>query len=87
VLEDRLHFVMANGNEFVVSDRDPAAANARARSARTASWDGFVARSEAAASLTSDERCFHLTLTLNVTVNDAPYCHREWCQSVERALM
>jgi putative CocE/NonD family hydrolase len=87
VLEDRLHFVMANGNEFVVSERDPAAAYARARSARTASWEGFVARSEAAAILTSDERCFHLTVTLNVTVNDAPYYHREWCQSVERALM
>ena len=87
VLEDRWLFVMANGNEFAVSNTNPAEAWARARSVRTAQWDGFGARSEAAAILTSDERSFHLTLTLNVFVNDALHFQRHWCQSTERMLM
>jgi hypothetical protein len=87
VLEDRLHFVIANGNEFTVSNRNPAQAFARAKSARTAGWEGFAVRSEATAILTSDEHSFHLTLSLNVAVNDAPHFQRRWCQSIERALM
>jgi uncharacterized protein len=87
VLEDRLHFVMASGNEFCVSNRNPADAYARARSVRTAGWDGFTARSEASAALTSDEQSFHLTITLNVFVNDALHFQKSWRQSTERRLM
>ncbi len=87
VLEDRLHFVMASGNEFVISDRDPADAYARARSVRTAAWNGFVARSEASAVLTSDEQSFHLVLSLNLFVNDALHFQRAWRQSTERRLL
>jgi hypothetical protein len=87
VLEERFHYVMASGNEFVVSNRNPARAYTRARSAPTAAWDGFSARAEATAALTSDERCFHLTITLNVSVNDAPHFQRRWHRSVPRRLM
>ena len=78
---------MGSGNEFCISDREPAVAYARARSARTAAWDGFACRSEAAAVLTSDEQAFHMTITLNVFVNDAPHWQRSWRQSVKRELM
>src|SRR5262249_3581206 len=84
VLEDRLRFLMASGNEFAVSNRDPAFACTRAKTVSTAAWDGFTARAEAHASLVSDEQAFHLTLTLNVTVNEAPHFQRQWHQSVAR---
>jgi uncharacterized protein len=87
VLEERLHFVMANGNEFSISDREPAVAYARARSVRSAAWDGFNCRSEAAAALTSDAQSFHMTITLNVFVNDALHWQRSWRQSVKRELL
>jgi hypothetical protein len=87
VLEDRLHFVLANGNTFTVSNLSPAEASARARSIRTAAWEGFTARSEATAVLTSDEQSFHLTISLNVYVNDALHFQRHWCQSTERVLL
>jgi uncharacterized protein len=87
VLEDRLHFVMASGNEFCVSNRNPADAYARAKSVRTAGWDGFAARSEASAALTSDEQSFHLTISLNVFVNDALHFQKSWRQSTERRLL
>lgn len=87
VLEERLHFVMASGNEFCISDREPAVAYARARSVRTAAWEGFACRGEAAAALTSDAESFHMTITLNVFVNDALHWQRSWQQSVKRELM
>jgi hypothetical protein len=87
VLEDRLHFMMASGNEFSISNREPARAFARAKHSRTVGWEGTSIGSEATAVLTSDEHAFHLTISLNVTVNDAPHFQRRWCQSIERALM
>lgn len=87
VLEDRYHFVMSSGNEFSVSNRSPARAYARAKSVASAGWEGFTARSEATAALTSAERSFHLTVTLNVFANDAPCFQRRWSRSVERRLM
>jgi hypothetical protein len=87
VMEERYHFVMASGNEFVVSNRNPARAYTRARAAPTASWEGFTARAEATAALTSDEHSFHLTITLNVSVNDVPHFQRRWYRSVARRLM
>jgi len=87
VLEDRLHFVLASGNEFVISNRDPAIAYTRARSVATASWEGFTARAEASAALTSDAQGFHLTLSLNVYVNDALHFQKQWQQSTQRRWM
>jgi uncharacterized protein len=87
VLEDRIHFVMASGNEFCVSNRNPALAYAKAKSVRTAAWEGFSARSEASACLTSDQRAFHLTINLNVFVNDSLHFQRSWRQSTERLLL
>jgi hypothetical protein len=87
VLEERLHFLMANGNEFCISNRNPAEAYARAKSVSSASWAGFHCRAEATCALTSDEKSFHVTITLNVFVNDAPHFQRQWHESVERRLM
>jgi uncharacterized protein len=87
VLEDRLHFVMASGNEFVVSDGDPAKAYTRAKNGVTAAWEGFRARADATACLASDAQAFHLTITLAVTVNDAAFHTRQWCRSYPRLLL
>ena len=40
-----------------------------------------------AATLVSDARSFHLTITLSVYVNDALHFRKGWCQSTERCLM
>ncbi len=87
VLEDRLHFQFANGNEFVVSNRGPARAYTRSKSVAQASWEGFAARSESTCALHSDEKAFHLTITLTVYVNDTVHFQRQWHQSTERALL
>lgn len=87
VLEDRLRFVMANGNEFVVSDRTPAEAWTRSTSRTTAAWPGAVVRAEATASLTSDARAIHLVLSLNVWLNEVPHYQERWRQSVSRNLL
>ncbi|MBM3458707.1 MAG: CocE/NonD family hydrolase, partial [Armatimonadetes bacterium] len=87
VLEDRLRFVMANGNEFVVSNLRPAEAWTCATSRTAAEWPGLRVRSEASAALTSDRESFHLVLTLNVWVNDVPHAQRRWQQSVRRDWM
>jgi putative CocE/NonD family hydrolase len=87
VLEQRTHYVMSSGNEFVVSNRNPALAYTRARNTLSASWEGFTARAEASVALASDERSFHLTITLNVSVNDVPHFQRRWHRSVARRLM
>jgi hypothetical protein len=87
VLEDRLHFVMSSGNEFVISNRNPAVAYAKARSVRSAGWEGFTARSEATCALTSDEQTFQMTISLNVFVNDALHFQKRWSRSVGRALL
>lgn len=87
VLEERLRFVTADGNEFVVSDRDPATAYSRSTIVTSAEWEGFVARSEASAALVSDEHCFHLTISLNVFVNNALHFQRQWRQTTERDLL
>jgi putative CocE/NonD family hydrolase len=87
VLEDRYHFLTAAGNEFSVSDQDPARAYTRAKSVATASWPGMNIRAEATAALNSDPRSFHLVLSLSVYVNDTLHAQRDWRQSVERHLM
>lgn len=87
VLEDRLRFVMASGNEFAITNRDPAVAWTRAKNVLSASWEGFTARAEASAALTSDAKAFHLTLTLNVYVNDTLHVQRQWWQSTARQLI
>jgi putative CocE/NonD family hydrolase len=87
VLEDRLHFVLASGSEFCISNRMPAEAYARAKSVGTAGWPGFAVRSEASAALVSDERAFHITLSLNVSVNEELHFQRQWRQSTERRLL
>jgi uncharacterized protein len=87
VLEDRYRFLLANGNEFCVSNRNPAEACARARSVGSAGWPGFSVRSEATAALNSDERSFQLTISLGVYVNEALHFQRSWRQSTGRVLM
>lgn len=87
VLEDRHRFLMATGNEFCVSHRDPARAHARAVSSGTAEWEGCSIRSEATAVLSSDEGAFHLAIALNVTLNGAPYATRHWVRSYPRVLL
>jgi hypothetical protein len=87
VLEDRYHFVLGNGNEFVVNNRRPSIAYTRAKSTATAAWEGFRARAEADAVLQSDEKAFHITITLHVYVNDLLHFWRSWNQSTERVLM
>jgi hypothetical protein len=87
VLEDRLHFVIRGNNEFTVSNRDPATAYTRGQSVAQASWEGFTARSEANCVLYSDAKAFHITITLNVYVNDALHFQRQWSQSTPRVLM
>ena len=86
VLEDRYHFQFGSG-EFVISNRDPAVAYTRCVSVSDAGWEGFQCRAEAACSLRSDAKAFHITLSLNVYVNDALHFQRRWCQSTERALL
>jgi hypothetical protein len=87
VLEDRLHFVLSSGNEFTISNRNPATAYAKARSVRTAAWEGFTARSEAACVLASDEQTFQMTISLNVFVNDALHFQKRWSRTVPRLLL
>ena len=84
VLEDRYHFQLASGAEFSISDRDPAIAYARSLQVATAAWEGVSIRSEAAGALTSDERAFHLSIALHVTLNGTPYFSRSWSRSYAR---
>lgn len=86
VLEDRYHFLFGE-QEFMVSNRDPAHAYTKGKSGAQASWQGFSARSEAHCSLHSDERTFHIIITLNVFVNDTPHFQKQWRQSTQRALL
>jgi hypothetical protein len=78
---------VAETNCITASNRDPAEAAVCATSVRTAAWEGFTARSEATAVLTSDRHAFHLTISLSVFVNDARHFQRCWCQSTERVLL
>jgi hypothetical protein len=78
---------VAKANCFTVSNGDSAQAAVCATSVRTAAWEGFTARSEATAGLTSDAHAFHLTISLSVFVNDALHFQRRWCQSTERVLL
>jgi putative CocE/NonD family hydrolase len=87
VLENRYHFVLASGAEFSISDRDPAIAYARSLQVATAEWEGVSVRSEAAGALTSDDRAFHLSIALHVTLNGVPYFSRSWSRSYERHLL
>ena len=89
--ESRIDDQSVLAEEFLILDhvdpRNPAAASAhgRHRSRRTRPNNVIEARS--AVTIQGSATHFHITISLEVTVNEAPYFTRRWTESIRRELL
>lgn len=77
--------------EFLILDhvdpRNPAAASAHGKHRSRRTWPNNVIEASSAVTIQGSATHFHVTISLEVTVNEAPYFTRRWTESVRRELL
>jgi hypothetical protein len=70
-----------------VDERNPAHAWMRGRQTDRYRWPGQTIELQSRGQITSTEDAFNVTLQVAITIDDVPYCERQWMASFPRGLM
>lgn len=87
VLPDGTELYAAERLEMTAADADPAHAGMRTEVIYRLRQDGRAVAVQANGLMTSTESAFELAVELDVTLDGAPFHHREWAETIPRRLV
>ena len=86
-VDDRLSFTSSAEATTVASETSPAHATVRGLSQVTLHWPERTIHTCARGQIQSDEKNFHVTIQLDITMDGVPFHQQRWLKSMPRQLL
>lgn len=86
-VSDQISFESSAEATTIVWEKDPARATIRGLSQVTLHWPERTIDTRARGQIESDERNFHVTIQLDITMDGLPFHSRRWLKSIPRLLL
>ena len=81
---DEIEFMRSGEVTTHVSERDPARATVRGVSQMILDWPQRSIEATARSQIQSTVDTFHLTIQLDITMDNTPYLNKRWVRSIPR---